>query len=203
MKLSNLLNEAKKEDDILEESTQHWMREFVKNFKRYVAGYRNVSDKKIIDVVGGKHRMLRLYRAGTDPRKAAMILARDNKATVRTGLGEAKDGDIHREYEPGEVFKSAREKGMIFIILYPYTAAKGVKKWTGVEFQMQPNYGEPYMSSAEVTTAGDDLAFKGYKKIKLTSKMKKQIQKILKDPEELDRIERSDTKVRDIERYIR
>ena len=60
MKLSNLLNEAKKEDDILEESTQHWMREFVKNFKRYVAGYRNVSDKKIIDVVGGKHRMLRL-----------------------------------------------------------------------------------------------------------------------------------------------
>ena len=202
MRLKSLLPEAKKEDDILEESTQHWMREFVKNFKRYVAGYRNVSDKKIIDVVGGKHRMLRLYRAGTDPRKAAMILARDSK-TVRTGLGEAKDGDIHREYEPCEVFKSAREKGMIFIILYPYTAAKGVKKWTGVEFQMQPNYGEPYMSSAEVTTAGDDLAFKGYKKIKLTSKMKKQIQKILKDPEEIERIERSDTKLRDIERAIR
>ena len=118
-------------------------------------------------------------------------------------LNEAKDIDIHREYEAGEVFKSAREKGMIFIILYPYTAAKGVKKCTGVEFQMQPNYGEPYMSSAEVTTAGDENAFKGYKKIKLTSKMKKQIQKILKDPEELERIERSDTKVRDIERYIR
>ena len=48
-----------------------------------------------------------------------------------------------------------------------------------------------------------DLAFKGYKKIKLTTKMKKQIQKILKDPEELDRIELSDTKVRDIERAIR
>ena len=202
MKLSNLLNEAKKEDDILEESTQHWMRDFVKNFKRYVKGYRNVSDQKIIDAVGGKHRMLRLYRAGTDPRKAAMILARDSK-TVRTGLGEAKDGDIHREYEAGDAFKSAREKGMVFIILYPYTAAKGVKKWTGVEFQMQPNYGEPYMSSAEVTTAGDDLAFKGYKKIKLTSKMKKQIQKILKDPEEIERIERSDTKLRDIERAIR
>ena len=92
---------------------------------------------------------------------------------------------------------------MVFIILYPYTAAQGVKKWTGVEFQLKPNYGEPYMGSPEVTTAGDGLAFKGYKKIKLTSKMKKQIQKILKDPEELDRIERSDTKVRDIERYIR
>ena len=118
-------------------------------------------------------------------------------------LNEAKDGDIHREYEAGDAFKSVREKGMVFIILYPYTAAKGVKKWTGVEFQMQPNYGEPYMSSAQVTTAGDDLAFKGYKKIKLTAKMKKQIQKILKDPEELDRIERSDTKVRDIERAIR
>ncbi len=118
-------------------------------------------------------------------------------------LNEAKDVDIHREYEAGDAFKSVREKGMVFIILYPYTAAKGVKKWTGVEFQMQPNYGEPYMSSAEVTTAGDDLAFKGYKKIKLTAKMKKQIQKILKDPEEIDRIERSDTKVRDIERAIR
>ena len=114
-----------------------------------------------------------------------------------------KDIDIHREYQAGEVFKSAREKGMVFIILYPYTAAKGVKKWTGVEFQLQPNYGAPYMSSADVTTAGDDLAFKGYKKIKLNNKMKKQIQKILKDPEEIDRIQNSDTSVRDIERAIR
>ena len=119
-------------------------------------------------------------------------------------LNEAKkEIDIHREYQSGDAFKSAREKGMVFIILYPYTAAKGVKKWTGVEFQLKPNYGEPYMSSPEVTTAGDELAFKGYKKIKLTSKMNKQIQKILKDPEELDRIERSDTKVKDIERAIR
>ena len=39
MRLKSLLPEAKKEDDILEESTQHWMREFVKNFKRYVKGY--------------------------------------------------------------------------------------------------------------------------------------------------------------------
>ena len=114
-----------------------------------------------------------------------------------------KDVDIHREYEAGEFFLSAREKGMLFLILYPYTAAKGVKKWTGVEFQMKPNYGEPYLSSADVTTAGNEHAFKGYKKTKLTAKMKKQIQKILKDPEEIERIERSDTKIRDIERYIR
>ena len=59
------------------------------------------------------------------------------------------------------------------------------------------------MSSADVTTAGNEYAFKGYKKIKPTAKMKKQIQKILKDPEEIHRIERSDTKIRDIERYIR
>ena len=114
-----------------------------------------------------------------------------------------KEIDIHREYEPGEFFLNAREKGMLFLILYPYTAAKGVKKWTGVEFQMKPNYGEPYLSSADVTTAGNEHAFKGYKKIKINNKMKKQIQKILKDPEEIDRIERSDTKIRDIERYIR
>ena len=91
----------------------------------------------------------------------------------------------------------------MFIILYPYTAALGVKKWTGVEFQLKPNYGEPYMGSPEVTTAGDELAFKGYKKIKLTSKMKKQIQKILKDPEELDRLQSSSNRLKDIERAIR
>ena len=114
-----------------------------------------------------------------------------------------KDIDIHREYEPGDAFTTPREKGMVLIILYPYTAAQGVKKWTGVEFQLKPNYGEPYMGSADVTTAGDELAFKGYKKIKLNNKMKKQIQKILKDPEEIDRIQNSDTSVRDIERAIR
>ena len=114
-----------------------------------------------------------------------------------------KDIDIHREYQAGDAFTIPREKGMVFIILYPYTAAQGVKKWTGVEFQLKPNYGEPYMGSPEVTTAGDELAFKGYKKIKLTSKMKKQIQKILKDPESLDQLDRAGTRVRDIERYIR
>ena len=114
-----------------------------------------------------------------------------------------KEIDIHREYEPGEFFLSAREKGMLFLILYPYTAAKGVKKWTGVEFQMKPNYGEPYLSSADVTTAGNEHAFKGYKKIKPTAKMKKQIQKILKDPEELDRLQSSSNRLKDIERAIR
>ena len=117
-------------------------------------------------------------------------------------LNEAKkDIDIHREYEAGEAFKSTREKGRVFIILYPYHAAQGVKKWTGIEFVLGDRY--PYMASADVTTAGDEQAFKGYKKIKLTTKMKKQIQQILKDPEEVDRINNSDTKLRDVERYIR
>ena len=92
---------------------------------------------------------------------------------------------------------------MVFIILNPYTAAQGVKKWEGIEFQLKPNYGQPYLSSPEVTTAGDENAFKGYKKIKLTAKMKKQIQKILKDPEELDRLQNSSTRLRDVERYVK
>ena len=33
--------------------------------------------------------------------------------------------------------------------------------------------------------------------------MKKQIQQVLKDPEEVDRINNSDTKLRDVERAIR
>ena len=123
---------------------------------------------------------------------------------LNTILKEAKkDINIHRQYQAGDVFTSSREKGVVFIILSPYTAAQGVKKWSGMEFQLKPNYGEPYMVSADVTTAGDDQAFKAYKKIKLTSKMKKQIQKILKDPEEIDRIQNSDNSLRDIERAIR
>jgi hypothetical protein len=117
-------------------------------------------------------------------------------------LSEAKkDLDIHREYEAGDAFAVPREKGRVFIILYPYNAAQGVKKWTGIEFVLDGRY--PYMASADVTTAGDEQAFKGYKKIKLTSKMKKQIQQVLKDPEEVDRINNSDTKLRDVERAIR
>ena len=117
---------------------------------------------------------------------------------------EAKEEtDIHRQYEVGDAFWSPMGKGELFILLSPYTAAKGVKKWTGVEFNFKPNYGDPYLVSADVTTAGDEHAFKGYKKTKITSKMKKQIQKILKDPEELDRIERSNTSVKEIERAIR
>ena len=117
-------------------------------------------------------------------------------------ITEAKaDVDIHREYEAGDALTSTRDKGKVFIILYPYNAAQGVKKWTGIEFVLDGRY--PYMASADVTTAGDEQAFKGYKKIKLTSKMKKQIQQVLKDPEEVDRINNSDTKVRDVERAIR
>ena len=111
-----------------------------------------------------------------------------------------KDVDIHREYEPGEVFKSPREKDRVFIILYPYHAAQGVKKWTGIEFVLGKY---PYVASADVTTAGDENAFKCYKKIKHTSKKKKQIQQVLKDPEDVDRINNSDTKLRDVERAIR
>ena len=97
-------------------------------------------------------------------------------------ITEAKtDVDIHREYEAGDAFTSTRDKEKVFVLDGRY----------------------PYMASADVTTAGDEQAFKGYKKIKLTSKMKKQIQQVLKDPEEVDRINNSDTKVRDVERAIR
>ena len=113
-----------------------------------------------------------------------------------------KEIDIHRQYERGDVFWSSRDKGLLFLLLAPYTAARGVKKWDGVEFDLKPSYGEPYLGSGAVTTAGDELAFKGYKKTKLTAKMKKMIQKIIKDPEALEQLDRAGTRVKDIERYI-
>ena len=59
---------------------------------------------------------------------------------LNTILKEAKkDINIHRQYQAGDAFTNPREKGMVFIILNPYTAAQGVKKWSGMEFQLKPS----------------------------------------------------------------
>ena len=106
------------------------------------------------------------------------------------------------EVQPGNVYWSAREKGNLFLVLSPFMTKFG-KKWDGVEFNLKPRYGEPHLSSGAVTTVAGDDAFAGYKETKLTAKMKKMIQKILKDPEDLERLDRAGTRVKDIERFIR
>ena len=105
------------------------------------------------------------------------------------------------ETRPGDVYVDKRI-GDIFLVLKPFPTKLG-KKWDGVEFDFKSRYGEPYISAGSSTTVPEPFAFEGYKKTKLTAKQKKAIQKMLKDPENLDQLAKAGTKVKDIERYIR
>ena len=113
-----------------------------------------------------------------------------------TSILEAAD-----DTRPGDTYQNKRT-GEIFLVLGSFKSDFGTK-WDGVEFNLKPRYGEPHLSSGAVTTVAGDDAFAGYKETKLTAKMKKMIQKILKDPEDLERLDRAGTRVKDIERFIR
>ena len=105
------------------------------------------------------------------------------------------------ETRPGDVYVDKRN-GEVFLVLN-YINTKFGKKWDGVEFNFKPRYGDPYISAGSSTTVPEPKAFEGYKKTKLTAKHKKAIQKMVKDPENLDQLDRAGTRVKDIERYIR
>ena len=109
-------------------------------------------------------------------------------------IGEAED-----PVREGDVFLNKRNGEILLIIGYMGTKPR---RWNGVEFNLKPRYGDPYLSSSSFTALWS-LMEKVYKKTKLTSKDKKAIQKILKDPESIDSLDHVGTKVKDIERYIR
>ena len=99
----------------------------------------------------------------------------------------------------GDVYVNKRNGEILLIIGYMGT---NPRRWNGVEFNLKPRYGDPYLSSSSFTALWS-LMEKVYKKTKLTSKDKKAIQKILKDPESIDSLDHVGTRVKDIERYIR
>jgi hypothetical protein len=115
---------------------------------------------------------------------------------IVTELKEAEE-----KISPGDVYVDKRTRET-FLVLTPLTTKFGTK-WEGVEFDFNPRYGEPFISAGLSTTVAEPKAFEGYKKSKLTGKQKKAIQKMLKDPENLDQLDRAGSSVRDIERYIR
>jgi len=135
--------------------------------------------------------------------KQKEIIKQINVIRKRMGMPLMKEEAKEETVWSGDVFWSARSKGNLFLVLGLYTAARGDKKWDGVEFALKPKHGEPYLSAGRVTIGEDGITTMGYKKTNLTTKMKKQIQNILKDPETLDRLDRAGTRVKDIERYIR
>ena len=111
-------------------------------------------------------------------------------------IREAKD-----KISPGDVYVDKRTRET-FLVLNPLATKFGTK-WQGVEFDFNPRYGEPFISAGSSTTVAEPKAFEGYKKSKLTGKQKKAIQKMLKDPENLDQLDRAGSNVKDIERYIK
>ena len=115
---------------------------------------------------------------------------------IVTELKEAED-----KISPGDVYVDKRTRD-IFLVLSPLATKFGTK-WQGVEFDFNPRYGEPFISAGSSTTVAEPKAFEGYKKSKFTGKQKKAIQKMLKDPENLDQLDRGGSSVKDIERYIR
>ena len=116
-------------------------------------------------------------------------------------IKEAKD----EETSAGDVYTGGfLDKGEIVLMLQPKSAAHGTR-WNGVKFQLQPKCGEPHVAAGGGSVS-EPVSFGKSKKIKLTAKMKKQIKTILTGPESdenLDRLDRAGTSVRDIERYIR
>ena len=110
-------------------------------------------------------------------------------------IGEAED-----PVREGDVFLNKRNGEILLIIGYMGTKPR---RWNGVEFNLKPRYGDPYISAGSSTTVPEPKAFEGHKKTKLTAKHKKAIKKMLKDPENLDQLDRAGSNVKDIERYIR
>ena len=108
--------------------------------------------------------------------------------------------EVEDPVREGDVFLNKRNGEVLLIT--SYRGSKERRVWNGVEFNLKPRYGDPYLSSGSFTSTWAAME-KMYKKIKLTSKDKKIIQKILKDPESVDRLGQVGTRVKDIERYIR
>ena len=112
-----------------------------------------------------------------------------------TSILEAAD-----DTRPGDTYQNKRT-GEIFLVLGSFKSDFGTK-WDGVEFMLKGKH-PPYISAGSSTTVAEPKAWDGYKKIKLASKDKKTIQKLLKVPENKAQLSRADTNIKDVERYIR
>ena len=75
MKLYDLLIEIEDLDEAGDVSK--WLKELVKYYKNYHKPAKAFKDEDIILALGGKNRVLPLYRRGMEARKAALFLAKN------------------------------------------------------------------------------------------------------------------------------
>jgi len=87
---------------------------------------------------------------------------------------ELTDADI----KVGDAYKSSSHIGFMVQFVYEKNSRGGA---TTIEYQFKPQYGEPFFASVGVGNAAGVDSWGRYKKIKVTSKMKKEMIKTLKD----------------------
>ena len=87
---------------------------------------------------------------------------------------ELTDADI----KVGDAYKGTSHIGRMVTFVYRKESRGGA---TTVEYQFKPQYGEPYFASVGVGNAAGVDSWGKKKKIKVTSKMKKQMIKSLQD----------------------
>ena len=75
MKLYDIIKEFEDLDDAGD--VRRWLQDLVKYYKTYHKPAKNFSDGDILIALGGKKRVLPLYRRGMEARKASMFLAKN------------------------------------------------------------------------------------------------------------------------------
>ena len=83
MKLNHIINDGSISElaNVLVEldTVRSWLKDVVKYYRRYEKQAKSFNDADIITALGGKSKMLTLYRRGKEPRKVAAELAKQNR----------------------------------------------------------------------------------------------------------------------------
>ena len=117
---------------------------------------------------------------------------------------ELTDADI----KVGDAYHRKTHVGYVVSFVYDKSIYGG---WTTIEYQFKPGYGEPgFMGVGDGSALGVD-GYGKWPKVKVTSKMKKEMTKTLqnamkskyKNSEEVDVLIRNDLRLSDVLRWVR
>jgi hypothetical protein len=117
---------------------------------------------------------------------------------------ELTDDDI----EVGDAYKSTSHIGLMVTFVYEKERRGGA---TTIEYQFKPQHGEPFFASVGVGNAAGVDSWGKRKKIKVTSKMKKQMIKSLddamkskyKNSEEVDVLKRNGERLSNVLSWVK
>ena len=102
----------------------------------------------------------------------------------------------------GDAYHRKTHVGYVVSFVYDKSIYGG---WTTIEYQLKPQYGEPgFMGVGEGSAKGVD-GFGKWPKVKVTSKMKKEMIKTLQDKnsEEVDVLKRNDLRLSNVLSWVK